>query len=294
LGPGTDGKAAKKPLLLSPAPTNDEKRLEQHPIRQFFSSLLDEKSMAIELRPRATETRIELDAFIACHVTGATEVERTTREHLFRRKDRPVTPFDPSSYSDVLKLVAGNLDSEGSYHEILAKDEPVPQPGGHLAVTDAWVLISRPRAVNYLFDDLQRLQERLEGGCEIPEGPAALVTPPSDQPIEFEPVNFRGISSRGTSGGRGCFEELYFPLPYNDEQVTIVQRLKKTAGVTVQGPPGTGKTHTIANIICHYLASGLRVLVTSRGESALSVLQAKIPDEVRPLTVALLSSDYMG
>jgi tetraacyldisaccharide-1-P 4'-kinase len=62
----------------------------------------------------------------------------------------------------------------------------------------------------------------------------------------------------------------------------------------VQGPPGTGKTHTIANIICHYLASGLRVLVTSRGESALSVLQAKIPDEVRPLTVALLSSDYMG
>jgi cold shock CspA family protein len=40
LGPGTDAKAAKKPLLLSPAPTNDEKRLEQHPIRQFFSSLL--------------------------------------------------------------------------------------------------------------------------------------------------------------------------------------------------------------------------------------------------------------
>jgi hypothetical protein len=35
-----DAKAAKKPLLLSPAPTNDEKRLEQHPIRQFFSSLL--------------------------------------------------------------------------------------------------------------------------------------------------------------------------------------------------------------------------------------------------------------
>jgi hypothetical protein len=27
LGPGTDAKAAKKPLLLSPAPTNDEKRL---------------------------------------------------------------------------------------------------------------------------------------------------------------------------------------------------------------------------------------------------------------------------
>jgi KaiC/GvpD/RAD55 family RecA-like ATPase len=62
----------------------------------------------------------------------------------------------------------------------------------------------------------------------------------------------------------------------------------------VQGPPGTGKTHTIANIICHYLALGKRVLVTSRGDPALSVLQEKIPDEVRALTVALLTSDREG
>jgi KaiC/GvpD/RAD55 family RecA-like ATPase len=87
---------------------------------------------------------------------------------------------------------------------------------------------------------------------------------------------------------------LYLPLRYNDEQVTIVQRLKRAAGVTVQGPPGTGKTHTIANIICHHLASGLRVLVTSRGEAALSVLQTKIPEEVRALTTALLTSDREG
>src|SRR5439155_22812332 len=65
-------------------------------------------------------------------------------------------------------------------------------------------------------------------------------------------------------------------------------------GVTVQGPPGTGKTHTIANIVCHYLAKGRRVLVTSRGEPALEVLQEKIPEEVRPLTVALLTSDREG
>jgi very-short-patch-repair endonuclease len=168
------------------------------------------------------------------------------------------------------------------------------QPGSHLVVTDAWAVFSRPRAGNYLFDDLKRLQERLEQGCEIPEGPASLVTPPSDKPIEFEAVNFRGISSRGTSGSSGPTEELYFPLPYNNEQVTIIQRLKKAAGTTVQGPPGTGKTHTIANIICHYLASGLRVLVTSRGEAALSVLQSKIPEEVRPLTVGLLTSDREG
>lgn len=267
----------------------------EYPIlTQAIEISLDEKSMDIELRPRSTETRVEVDAFIACDVNGATAVERRVREHLLANKERPVTPFDPSSYSDVLKLVAGNLDSEGRYQEVLRDDLPLPHPGDHLVVTDGWVLLSRPRSINYLFEDLQRLQSRLGSGCEIPDGPASLVTAPSDEQLEFQPVRFRGLSSRGTSTGTGQAEELYFPLPYNEEQVTIVQRLKNAPGVTVQGPPGTGKTHTIANIISHYIATGQRVLVTSKGEAALSVLQEKIPEEVRPLTVALLASDREG
>jgi very-short-patch-repair endonuclease len=143
-----------------------------------------------------------------------------------------------------------------------------------------------------LVDDLRRLQAKIEAGCSIPEGPLALVTPPSEEAIDHQAVNFRGISSRGN--GESKPQELYFPLPYNHEQVTIVQRLERANGVTVQGPPGTGKTHTIANIICHYLASGKRILVTSRGEPALKVLQSKIPEEIRPLTVALLTNDREG
>jgi hypothetical protein len=88
--------------------------------------------------------------------------------------------------------------------------------------------------------------------------------------------------------------ELYFPMPYNDEQVSIVQKLHGNDGVVVQGPPGTGKTHTIANVICHYLAQGKRVLVTAKGESALAVLQEKLPDRIRPLSVALLSDERDG
>jgi hypothetical protein len=194
----------------------------------------------------------------------------------------------------VLKLIAGNLDSEGQYKEVLNQNGTAPPAGSHLLVTDAWVLLSRPRTINYLFEDLKRLQEKLEGGCTIHEGPLALVTQPSDEQIRFEAITFRGLSGRGTTAASGKVEELYFPLPYNDEQVTIVQKLKRAPGVTVQGPPGTGKTHTIANVICHYLASGKRVLVTSRGEAALSVLQDKIPEEVRALTVALLTSDRDG
>jgi len=64
--------------------------------------------------------------------------------------------------------------------------------------------------------------------------------------------------------------------------------------VVVQGPPGTGKTHTIANIICHYLATGKRVLVTSKGEAALSVLRDHIPEGIRELTISLLTSERDG
>lgn len=62
----------------------------------------------------------------------------------------------------------------------------------------------------------------------------------------------------------------------------------------MQGPPGTGKTHTIANVICHYLAEGKRVLVTSKGESALAVLRDQLPAQVRNLTVSLLTSERDG
>ena len=260
-------------------------------LTQAVEISLDDKSMSIAIRPRATDTRVEFDAVVACQVQGAADVERAVREHLAKNKEHPVTPFHWSSYSLGLKVGAGTVDRVGSYREISTTGAPVPSAGEHITVTDAWVLFSRPRSNNYLFEDLKRLQERLLGGCAIPVGPLSLVTPPSDQPVEYESVRFRGLSSRGTPDGGKKPEELYFPLPYNDEQVTIVQRLERAPGVCVQGPPGTGKTHTIANIICHYLATGRRVLVTSRGEPALEVLQEKIPEEVRALTVALLTSD---
>jgi very-short-patch-repair endonuclease len=262
-------------------------------LTQAVEIVLDEQTMVLDIRPRAMDTRVEMDAFIACQVPGAADVEHATREYLASHTDRPVTPFDLSSFSGVLKLAVTNLDSKGSYREVMTTNEPVPAPGENLVVTDAWVLLSRPRLNNYLIEDIKRLQKNLATRPDIPLGPLSLVSSPSNESIAYEPVRFRGISSRGHSEGQSI-EELFFPLPYNEEQVTIVQRLERAPGVTVQGPPGTGKTHTIANIICHYLATGRRVLVTSRGETALEVLQAKIPEEVRSLTISLLSGDREG
>ncbi|MBN1928940.1 MAG: very short patch repair endonuclease, partial [Chlorobiaceae bacterium] len=252
---------------------------------------LDESTMALFLRPRATDTRYEGDAFASCVGRAAVEVERAARQQLEQNQEHPVTPFDPGSYTDLLKLVATNMDSHGAYRPLPEGDGTAPPPGEHLVVTDSWALFTRPRSNNFLLDDLQRLKERLTEGCDIPKGPAAFVTLPSDDPAPFENIRFRGLSGGGTDRGGGEVRELFFPLPYNQEQVTIVKQLEQAEGVAVQGPPGTGKTHTIANIICHYLATGRRVLVTSKGEPALAVLQGKIPEEVQPLTVAMLTGD---
>src|SRR3546814_7713144 len=49
--------------------------------------------------------------------------------------------------------------------------------------------------------------------------------------------------------------------------------------------PYTTLFRSIANVICHFLASGKRVLVTSMKDPALAVLQDQLPDDIRPLAI---------
>jgi very-short-patch-repair endonuclease len=262
----------------------------QYPlITQVVEIDLDTQTHAISLRPRATAPRLEFDAFGACQVMGAAEVEKQAKVLLESDSARTLNPFDTSSFEPILKLAAGNLDRAGRYD---AEFQGLPTPSEQLLVTSSWVLLVRPRSANFLVEDIRRLKGRLLSGDMLPAGPACFVTHPSEEVIRYEPIAFRGLC--GGSRSKGEPRELYFPLPYNSEQETIVEMLERAPGVSVQGPPGTGKTHTIANIICHYLATGRKVLVTSKGEHALSVLQDKIPENVRPLTVALLSGDKEG
>src|SRR5690606_17619508 len=137
-------------------------------------------------------------------------------------------PFDPGSFEHLLKLVAGSLHDKGVYVGDTGK---FPEPAEHLQVSGAWVLLARPRATNFLHEDIERLKKRIAQGITIPVGPAALVTPASTEPVAYEGVQFRGLSgySGGSSAGSGSkagVRELYFPLPYNREQVTIVEQLE--------------------------------------------------------------------
>lgn len=86
----------------------------------------------------------------------------------------------------------------------------------------------------------------------------------------------------------GQASDVFFTKPANRAQLEIIDYIDHNKSVVVQGPPGTGKTHTIANLIGHYLAKGKTILVTSSTSKALSVLRDKLPKEIRPLCVPLL------
>ena len=90
--------------------------------------------------------------------------------------------------------------------------------------------------------------------------------------------------------------QFYLPKAHNDDQIEIVRKLDAfdQDGAVVQGPPGTGKTHTIANIICHFLATGRRVLVVSHSEGPTERFREQIPEGVRDLTVSILTSEREG
>ena len=263
---------------------------------------LNETTMALEIRPRSSEPRLEVDIYAAMDNPGVARLVDTSKR-FFESTGGALSPFEPSTFEPLLQSAATFLDASGTYwpHRTTADDRSLPKATENLVVTDTWVLMARPRTSNLLVQDLERFEAKLasENPDPLPDAVLSLVTEPTSENKEVTLPPFRGLSvvsgsGGGNGAGTGKVSELYFPMAYNDEQVQIVQMLEAHDGVVVQGPPGTGKTHTIANVICHYLALGKRVLVTSMKDPALSVLQEKLPESIRPLAISLLTSEAEG
>ena len=258
-------------------------------ITQACEITLNRLTFELEIRPRQADARIELDCYTELEIPGVHQLEAFWKCTAATRENR-VNPFDVSTFEPILKEAAARLDPKGSYVQLI-DDPALPQASSKLQITSAWVLFARRRTATVFLEDVGRLKGNVREADSLPpvictfvERGDSEVQIRSDRPI-------RGLLSSNAPDGA---TELYFPLPYNDEQVSIHQKLEHDDGVVVQGPPGTGKTHTIANIISHYLAMGKRVLVSSKGETALTEVVKKLPERIRPLAVALLSNEREG
>ena len=199
-------------------------------------------------------------------------------------------PWAKDVIEDVLKALVHSISPDGEYHEGVEskKTQFLTKP----MVEYSPALILRERSVRGLTDVLKRIRDRIENGEEIPFefGDLAEITDTNS-----------GSSITPTDSDLdeiGC--EIYFPKPSNEEQRRIVEKTRVSTGVLVQGPPGTGKSHTIANLICHLLATGQRTLITAKTPRALRVLtgipgdkekdKGLLPKELKPLCISLLGT----
>ena len=252
-------------------------------------------TQAAEVRPRDMDVRLELEGLL--HGDGAASSEAQTQAEKFLATAMDgISPFEPDSYGALLAIARSEIERT----QANASNARETDDAKGFEITSQWVLFARPRSTVAAVQDLERfrsLVSALDEQSKLPEGVAALVTEPSTVATATELPSYRGVTAayhaRGTTEPLDA-QDLFFPKPFNDEQARIVQMLEISDGVVVQGPPGTGKTHTIANIICHWLANGKRVLVTSMRDPALAVLRDQLPAQIQPLALALLDAESDG
>lgn len=260
---------------------------------------LDSDTMSIRIVPREQDPSVELSPYYTLENPGASSIDDYAKR-IFAEAEKTFSPFDKSTYEPILQYATAHLDDSGKYEEDLTgnpDDLRLSPITSDLRIIDSWVLFARDRSNSFLVQDINRLKAEVAGSIGFSGAVRSIIEGPTDSVSSARPpVRFRGVSTPGHgNGGTGDKpRNLFFPKAYNQEQVTVLEKLEQADGVVVEGPPGTGKTHTIANIICHFMAEGKRVLVTSKGEPALSVLRDHIPDSVRPLTISLLTSEREG
>lgn len=146
------------------------------------------------------------------------------------------------------------------------------------------ILFLRKRELKYN-QAIDSILEILEGQASIPQAFWRFVG------IEQASPQKPGREDRQGPDPWHGLEEVVFTKPWNAEQLRIVHSLDRQSTVLVQGPPGTGKTHTIANLIGHFLATGQSVLVAAHTSKALRVLRDKVVPDLRPLCVSVLDDE---
>lgn len=192
-------------------------------------------------------------------------------------------PFKRTVIDEILSTLANSFDSRGSYNPSI--DFNRNNNDDNPLISFAPAIIIRKRSNRNLTDVLEKIQKNIDLSKTLPSAFLDLT-----ENVRKEEAYGHSYSENRHSVDEENLSNIYFPKPSNREQEEIVYQLDRHNGILVQGPPGTGKSHTIANLICHLLAEGKRILVTAKTPRALNVLKGLIPEEMRPLCINLVGT----
>lgn len=231
---------------------------------------LDAEKGIISAKQVEQVTMVEREMFSGVHLPNITKLNNLMQEvqnhHILE------------DHTDFFTQFVHLIDAKGEYiansSKLSVKEEPV--------IYDVSIFSLRRKNVRVLRNDLEQIISGIhDGQIELPDTVSAII----GEPVETQLSQKTGYEDRDKTLHSN---DLFFPLDANEQQKEIIRRIENSYGVSVQGPPGTGKTHTIANLVSHFLTQGKKILITSQKESPLKVLKNKIPKEIRDLCVPVL------
>jgi superfamily I DNA and/or RNA helicase len=202
-------------------------------------------------------------------------------------KNEDFAIYDKFEVENFLKSVINLLTHSGEY---LDDNKQTITQQFTISYSPLFVVRTRKSGIA---DFINKIQDALSDGMDIPQYLIDILNPKNqnnDEEVTALTTYDESIEKR-LAAVSGEDPDIYMTKPANKEQLRIAQEIETNAAVEVQGPPGTGKTHTIANLIGHFLAQGKTVLVTSEKVKALTVLKDKLDDEIKPLCVPVFDDN---
>lgn len=190
-----------------------------------------------------------------------------------------IQAWDKKKIGEILREIANRARADSQVDEEAL--EPAPTANDTFWVRYSPALILRERRPTAFEEVVNRLIKTFETA-------SPNITEPWRQFLAEGQGLPKDEQVQNPHEGRISFDKIYFPLPTNEEQRQIIARLQSSPAVVVKGPPGTGKSHTIANLICHLLATGEKILITAHAPKALTVLRDMLPPELSDLCLISL------
>ena len=191
-------------------------------------------------------------------------------------------PLDRNDLPAFLKIFVHQLSSESIYVEDGIPDSWQKKERLLLYRNPCYILRKR---MDGALKAIEQIIEHVEKTGEVPAPIGDIVEGGKiDIPEDTGEVSIE--EQLAAVGGESV--DILLSKEANKEQLEIARRIERYNAVLVQGPPGTGKTHTIANLMGHFLAQGKSVLVTSHTQKALIVLKDKVAPGLQSLCVSML------
>lgn len=257
---------------------NNDKNINHPVLLKRVNIIYDAKTNSISIIDVDKDSELYLDLLRTVDGINIDEI-RGLQEDV---KNNFYHPLDRNDTRDFFKILIHKLHNNGIYDD---GNEIRYMPNEEvMLISFKPVLILRKRNDGTL-KALDSIIEDIETENKIPP---YLIDLTNGGKIDIPEDNQIQSIDRQLAATSGEDVDILLPLEANKEQLEIAQRIEKFNAVIVQGPPGTGKSHSIANILSHFLAQGKNVLITSYTKKALSVLKDKIPKELQSLCVSLL------